>query len=201
MRSPLDITENSHILCKGRYHCATDLLLDWFGFNQTCKSLSNSTQAKQTGQMGGQAYSETSPYEERTFRWQCALQKKLNDNVFCPSIWLLFRLRNAQELLFLAGRGGDQVRETASTDPPGPSSLHYIWYGLFIGSFKNLNKCLKILKIVKNLEQMSQITLFAKSYVISITKIFFRTTLSCNWSPWTSLRFDLLIGSPSLVLS
>ena len=105
-----------------------------------------------TGQMGGQAYSETSPYEERTFRWQCALQKKLNDNVFCPSIWLLFRLRNAQELLFLAGRGGDQVRETASTDPPGPSSLHYIWYGLFIGSFKNLNKCLKILKIVKNLE-------------------------------------------------
>ena len=99
------------------------------------------------------------------------------------------------------GGGGDQVRETASTDPPGPSSLHYIWYGLFIGSFKNLNKCLKILKIVKNLEQMSQITLFAKSYVISITKIFFRTTLSCNWSPWTSLRFDLLIGSPSLVLS
>ena len=29
------------------YHCTADLLFDWFGFDQTCKSLSNSTQAKQ----------------------------------------------------------------------------------------------------------------------------------------------------------
>ena len=25
-----------------RYHCSADLLFDWFGFDQTCKSLSNS---------------------------------------------------------------------------------------------------------------------------------------------------------------
>ena len=32
---------------KGKYQCTADLLFDWFGFDQTSKSLSNSTQAKQ----------------------------------------------------------------------------------------------------------------------------------------------------------
>ena len=42
------IPENTHLLRKGKYHCAAgDLLFDWFGFDQSCKSLSNSTQTKQ----------------------------------------------------------------------------------------------------------------------------------------------------------
>ena len=39
--------ENTHSLHNGKYHCTTDLLIDLFGFDQTCKSLSNSTKAKQ----------------------------------------------------------------------------------------------------------------------------------------------------------
>ena len=39
--------ENTHLLCKGKYHCTADLQFDWFGFDQTCTSLSNSTLAKQ----------------------------------------------------------------------------------------------------------------------------------------------------------
>ena len=27
------------LLCKGKYHCTTDLLFDWFGFNETIKSV------------------------------------------------------------------------------------------------------------------------------------------------------------------
>ena len=30
--------ENTHLLCKGKYRCTADLLFDWFGFDQTCKS-------------------------------------------------------------------------------------------------------------------------------------------------------------------
>ena len=40
-------SEKSHLLFKGKYHCTNDLPFDWFGFDQTCKSLSNSTWAKQ----------------------------------------------------------------------------------------------------------------------------------------------------------
>ena len=40
-------SENTQLLHKGKYHCKADLLFDWFGFYQTCKSLSNSTQDKQ----------------------------------------------------------------------------------------------------------------------------------------------------------
>ena len=29
--------ENTDLLCKGKYHCMTDLLFDWFGFDQTMK--------------------------------------------------------------------------------------------------------------------------------------------------------------------
>ena len=32
-------TENTHLLCKRKYHCTTDLLFDWFGFGQTSKYL------------------------------------------------------------------------------------------------------------------------------------------------------------------
>ena len=39
--------ENTHLLRKGKYHCMTDLLFDWFGFDRTCKCLSNSTQPNQ----------------------------------------------------------------------------------------------------------------------------------------------------------
>ena len=39
--------ENTHLLCKGKYQCMANFLFDWFGFDQTWKSLSNSTQVKQ----------------------------------------------------------------------------------------------------------------------------------------------------------
>ena len=35
-------SEHTHLLCKGKFHSTVDLLFDWFGFSQTCKSLSNS---------------------------------------------------------------------------------------------------------------------------------------------------------------
>ena len=35
--------EKTHLLCKAKYNCIFDLLFDWFGFDQTCKSLSNPT--------------------------------------------------------------------------------------------------------------------------------------------------------------
>ena len=34
-----DWPENTHLLRKGKYHCTADLLLDWFGFGQTSKSV------------------------------------------------------------------------------------------------------------------------------------------------------------------
>ena len=40
-------TEKTYLLCNVKYHCAADLLFEWFGFDQTYKSPSNSTQAKQ----------------------------------------------------------------------------------------------------------------------------------------------------------
>ena len=39
-------TNGTFLLCKRKHHCTADLF-DWFGFDQTCKSLSNSTKAKQ----------------------------------------------------------------------------------------------------------------------------------------------------------
>ena len=30
---PIDVAENTHLLCKGKYHCTADLLFDWFGFS------------------------------------------------------------------------------------------------------------------------------------------------------------------------
>ena len=35
------VVENTRLLCKGKYHCTPDLLFGWFGFNQTCKFVSN----------------------------------------------------------------------------------------------------------------------------------------------------------------
>ena len=32
---------NTHLLCKGKYHCTADLLFDWFGFLQTSKCVVN----------------------------------------------------------------------------------------------------------------------------------------------------------------
>ena len=32
------VSENTHLLHKGKYHCMDDLQFDWFGFDQTCKS-------------------------------------------------------------------------------------------------------------------------------------------------------------------
>ena len=39
--------ENTHLLRKGKYHCMVDLLFVYLRFDQTCKSLSDSPQAKQ----------------------------------------------------------------------------------------------------------------------------------------------------------
>ena len=39
--------ENSNLLCKGKYHCTADLLLDWFGFEQTSKSVDSFNTTKQ----------------------------------------------------------------------------------------------------------------------------------------------------------
>ena len=68
--------ENTHLLCKGKYHCTTDLLFDWFGFSWTtglhvCQI--------QTSQTGGQPYSETFLYEES----ECSLITRYDTgNVF-----------------------------------------------------------------------------------------------------------------------
>ena len=32
-RAALGRAENIHLLCKGKYHCMTDLLFDWLGFS------------------------------------------------------------------------------------------------------------------------------------------------------------------------
>ena len=42
--SPYKVSEcNLKELRKGKYLCMADLFFDWAGFNQICKSLSNST--------------------------------------------------------------------------------------------------------------------------------------------------------------
>ena len=39
--------ENTHFLVRGgKYYCTTDLLLDWFGFDQTSTPVANSTYTK-----------------------------------------------------------------------------------------------------------------------------------------------------------
>jgi hypothetical protein len=50
---------------RGKYHCTVDLLFDWFGFScmttdKFCFYLQN--KLIQTGQTGGQQYSDTSPF-------------------------------------------------------------------------------------------------------------------------------------------
>ena len=34
-------------LHRRKYHCTSDLLFDWFGFDRTSKAVANSTKAKQ----------------------------------------------------------------------------------------------------------------------------------------------------------
>ena len=59
--TPMPKAENTHLLCKGKYHCMADLLFGWFGFNQT---ISNSTKAKKIIQRKKQQrVSDTSPYQ------------------------------------------------------------------------------------------------------------------------------------------
>ena len=55
--------ENTHH--RGKCHCKADLLFDRFGFDQTCKAVANSAKSKQLNpknKIGGQPYSDTSPY-------------------------------------------------------------------------------------------------------------------------------------------
>ena len=40
-------SENTHLLCKGKYHCMTDPLFDWLGFGQTSKSVCSFNSTKQ----------------------------------------------------------------------------------------------------------------------------------------------------------
>ena len=40
-------SENTQLLCKGKYHCSADLLLDWFGFGLTSKSVESFNATKQ----------------------------------------------------------------------------------------------------------------------------------------------------------
>ena len=40
-------TENTHLLCKGKYHCTAELLFDWLVFGQTSKSVYNFNSTKQ----------------------------------------------------------------------------------------------------------------------------------------------------------
>ena len=58
--------ENTHLLCKGKYHCTADLLFDWSGsavlLNWNYKQICLFGQIL-TGQSGGQPYSNISPYE------------------------------------------------------------------------------------------------------------------------------------------
>ena len=39
--------ENTHLLCKGKYHCTADLLFDQLGFGQTSKSVHSFNSTKQ----------------------------------------------------------------------------------------------------------------------------------------------------------
>ena len=40
--------DNTHLLCKGKYHCTDDLLFDWFGLDQTTKfHMSKAPESKQ----------------------------------------------------------------------------------------------------------------------------------------------------------
>ena len=58
--------ENTPFHHKGKYHCTTDLVFDWFGFDQTSKSAVDLTYAKQlnpSSKTGGQPYSDSPPYE------------------------------------------------------------------------------------------------------------------------------------------
>ena len=61
--------EDTHLLCKGEYNCMADLLFDCFGFDQTCKSLSNSTQAKQLSTVTGSIWIHYSLH----WCWGCLL--------------------------------------------------------------------------------------------------------------------------------
>ena len=51
--------DNTHLLCKGKYHRRADLLFYWFGFNQTSKYVTNSASAKHLNpntRKGGHTY-------------------------------------------------------------------------------------------------------------------------------------------------
>ena len=43
----LVVEKNTDLFQTGEYHCTADLLFDWFGFDQTGKSVANSTLEKQ----------------------------------------------------------------------------------------------------------------------------------------------------------
>ena len=33
--------DHTDLICMGKYHCMADLLIDWFGFDQTSKTVVN----------------------------------------------------------------------------------------------------------------------------------------------------------------
>ena len=91
---------NTHLLRKMKYHCMDDFLFDWFGFDQTSKSVVNSTQANQLNQNQSNrwfvslSYSDTSPCELS----ECSLCKVRLYNA---------KLRNAK--VTLSNRGRKQI--------------------------------------------------------------------------------------------
>ena len=46
-RTRAENTDSLMYFDRGKYHCTADFLFDFFGFDQTCKSVSNSTYTKQ----------------------------------------------------------------------------------------------------------------------------------------------------------
>ena len=70
---PIAHVEDAHSLCKGKYRCTTDHLFNWFGFNQSNKSVDNLNIALQASKTG-QPYSKYFPLQSKwVFSGTCSV--------------------------------------------------------------------------------------------------------------------------------
>ena len=95
--------ENTHLLCKGKYHCTADLLFDQLGFLQTSKSVYSFNSTKQLNPNQSNRRSAVQWYFPLRSKWVFSGQKTqlmrpvlkdldgllvLNHLIFCRNLWI-----------------------------------------------------------------------------------------------------------------
>ncbi len=87
----------------GKYHCTVDFLFDWFGIScMTTDNLQNGL--IQTGQTGGQLYSDTSPFRVDRSYWGSPNTNSGNTNDWTQTLDLVIMWQMFYYYVIVAGQ-------------------------------------------------------------------------------------------------